>query len=261
MILQSLSLAVLFVGHSLVSPDIPTMLTSLAKAEKLDGHIDYQIINGAPLKWNWENAPKAEGLDGRVALASGGYDVVVLTEAIPLKEQIEWNDSKGYALRWYDLAVTNNPKARVYMYETWHSRGSGGDDTPWRQQLDRDLAEWEGIVDAVNGARKPGTPEMLIVPAGQGLAKLSDEVAAGRVPDVSALADLFADDIHLNDVGKYFVAMIHYATIYRKSPEGLPRALRGRWGPYKAPSQALATKMQQVAWEVVRSYPRSGVGE
>jgi hypothetical protein len=260
MILQALSFAVLFIGHSLVSPDIPKMLTDIARVEKLGGKIDYQIINGAPLRVNWDDSSTAEGIDGRVALASGGYDVVIITESIPLKDQIEWNDTKGYALRWYELAVSANPKARVYMYETWHSRDSGADDTAWRKRLDQDLAAWEGIVDSVNSARKPGAPEMLVVPAGQGLARLHDEVAAGRVPELAAMSDLFSDDIHLNDVGKYFIAMIQYAAIYQKSPEGLPRALRGQWGPFKAPTQALATKMQQVAWEVVRGYARSGVG-
>lgn len=259
MILQALSLSVFFIGHSLVSPDLPAMLRSLAKTEKLDGAIDYQVINGAPLKWNWDNASTAEGIDGRVALSSGRYDVVVMTEAIALKDHIEYSDSKGYALRWYELAVSGNPKARVYMYETWHGR-EGGDQEFWRKRLDQDLALWEGVVDAVNGARRQGAPEMLIIPAGQGLARLSDEVAAGRVPDIGAMSDLFADDIHLTEVGKYFIAMIHYAAIYQKSPEGLPRVLRGQWSAYKAPSQALATKMQQVAWEVVRGYPRSGVG-
>lgn len=255
MVLQALSLSVFFIGHSLVSPAVPEMLAISARAAKIESRVDFQIINGAPLKVNWTDAANAQGMNGRVALASGAYGAVVITEAIALRDHIEYNDTNGYALRWYELAVSANPKAQVYLYETWHDRNGG--DAHWRKRLDEDLPLWEGIVDGVNGARKPGTPDMLIVPAGQALAKLYDEIAAGRVPDLGAMGELFADDIHLTDVGKYFVTMVHFATLYKKSPEGLPRRL----GPYKnAPSEALAAKMQQVAWEVVRSYPRSGVG-
>lgn len=257
MILQALSLSVFFIGHSLVSPAIPEMLEICAKASKIEGRVDFAVINGAPLRVSWTDSANAQGKDGRVAVASGVYGAVVLTESVPIKEHMEYNDSKGYALRWYELAVSANPKARVYLYETWTAREAGADDGAWRKRIDRDRPDWESLVDSVNSARKPGTPEMLIVPAGQALAKLHDEIAAGHVPDLKAISELFQDDIHLTDVGKYFVTMVQYATLYGRSPEGLPRRL----GAYEnAPTQALATKMQQVAWEVVRGHPRSGVG-
>lgn len=269
MALLGLTFAFLFVGHSLVSPTLPLMLEDVLKASGRDGRVEYQIINGAPLKWNWENSASAEGIDGRAALSAKPYDAVVLTERVPLKGTIEWEDSNGAALRWFNLAHASNPKARVYLYETWHSLKSGtgaevpydGDGgIPWRKRLDLDLSLWEGIADHVNAARPAGSPEMLLVPAGQAMAKLHDEIAAGRVPDVRDIRDLFSDDIHPNDLGRYFIAMVHYAALTGQSPEGLPRALKNEWGgDYQAPSEALAVKMQKVAWDVVRSYPRSGV--
>lgn len=256
MILQALSLSVFFIGHSLVSPAIPEMLQIAARIAEVEGRIGYQIINGAPLRVSWtEAAAPAQGTDSRAALASGTYDAVVLTEAIPLKDQIEYNDTNGYALRFYELATSANPKARVYLYETWHART--GDSAQWRQKIAQDLATWEGIVESVNGARKPGAPEMLLVPAGQAMGKLHDEIVAGRVPELSDISQIFADDIHLTDVGRYFVTMVHFATLYKKSPEGLP----SRLGDYKnGPPPALAVRMQRIAWEVVQGYPRSGVG-
>ena len=59
------------------------------------------------------------------------------------------------------------------------------------------------------------------------------------------------DDIHPSARGAYFVALVHYATVYRRSPLGLPAA--NGVGP------GLARVMQEVAWEVVASDPRTGV--
>lgn len=59
------------------------------------------------------------------------------------------------------------------------------------------------------------------------------------------------DDIHASGLGVYFVSLVHYATIYRQSPIGLP-----------APSDVgdeVARVMQCIAWETVTSDPRSGV--
>jgi hypothetical protein len=79
-----------------------------------------------------------------------------------------------------------------------------------------------------------------------------DAVQAGEAADLTSLTQLFSDDIHLNDLGNYFIACVQYAVIYGTSPVGLPRQLVNQWGkPYKPPSEALALRMQQIAWDVV----------
>ncbi len=60
------------------------------------------------------------------------------------------------------------------------------------------------------------------------------------------------DDIHPSARGAYFVALVHYATIYRRSPIGLPLA--------NGVSAELGRIMQETAWEVVSRDPRTGVG-
>ena len=71
--------SVLFVGHSLISPTLPTMMDDLLEAE-----VHYQIINGAPLESAWKDSRKAEGEDGRALLRKAPVDVLVLTERVPL---------------------------------------------------------------------------------------------------------------------------------------------------------------------------------
>lgn len=260
----SLADDVLFIGHSLVGTEIPEMLADAVRARGGTGKVTFQVINGAPLVWNWEHSAEAQGVDARAELPKGETEVVVLTEAIPLVNHITWSDTDRYAFDFYRLAVEGNPRARVFMYETWHDLGSGtgadiphddGDDVPWRTRLDQDLPRWQGIVDAVNAHRPAGAAPMGLIPAGQAFARLADEIGRGRVPGVDDISAFFADGIHPNDLGDYFVTMVQFAVIYGQSPEGLPRTLRGKWGdPFQAPAPKLAARLQQIAWEVAAPY-------
>ena len=57
------------------------------------------------------------------------------------------------------------------------------------------------------------------------------------------------DDVHPSDLGVYFSALVTYATLYGKSPEGLP-------GPE---SMTGLSELQRFVWEHVRADPRTGV--
>jgi hypothetical protein len=68
------------------------------------------------------------------------------------------------------------------------------------------------------------------------------------------------DQIHLNDLGNYFVALVHYAVLYHRSPVGLPhRLLKGDGTPADAPAPETARLMQEVAWAAARGNRLTGV--
>lgn len=260
--LFSLLAEVLYIGHSLVGPDLPNVVAGGLRAMQDPATVVAQIINGAPLRFNFENSASAEGVDGRVTLQEGKTDVLILTEAIPLAEHLRWNDTPGEIVRFADLARLMNPDVRVFLYETWHSRASGpgteiaGDPNagmPWRERLEADLPLWEGAVAEAN--RRLGEERVQLLPAGQAMARLADAVAAGEVPGVSSMDAFFSDDIHLTERGQYFVALVHVAAITGRSPEGLPAQITRAWrtrdgvvGP------DLAAVLQRIAWEAVSSY-------
>lgn len=260
----SLSDDVFFIGHSLVGPTLPEMMGHVLDSQGSSALSSYQVINGSPLGFNWNNSSTAQGMNSRAVIPNGAYEILVITEAVPLANHTEWSDSNGNALRFYNLAMSANASARVYLYETWHCLNSGtptgcdyddNDSTSWRSRLDSELWRWEGIADYVNAQKGSNQRPMYLVPVGQAFALLFDEIQAGRVPGITNINQLFSDDIHVTNAGFYFVTMVQYATLYGRSPVGLTRQL----GAYSAPSQALATKMQEVAWTAVCNYDRSGV--
>ncbi len=61
------------------------------------------------------------------------------------------------------------------------------------------------------------------------------------------------DDIHPSDLGVFIASLTHFATLYRRSPEGLPCDVVGL-----EPSDCEALTRQ--VWEIVRNDPRTGVG-
>lgn len=264
-------LKVFHLGHSLVGRDMPAMLAQLAPA----GH-DYasQLGWGTPLRAHWEPDVEVNGFEtenehpkfspARAALESGEFDAVVLTEMVELKDAIRYHDSADYLAKWVDLARSGRPDVRLYLYETWHNTD---DPAGWLARIDADYeALW---LDAVllPAVAQTGAP-VHVIPAGQVLAAFVRAVEArGGVGTVAGRDALMArtpegavDTIHLSDLGAYLVALTHYATLYQRSPVGLPLALlRGDGTPADAPDAAAGALMQRSVWDVVRSARFSGV--
>lgn len=256
--------SILFVGHSLVNTTMPTMVDQLLEdGVAPNSTVHHQVINGAPLWWNWEHSAEAQGVDGRALLASTPIDAVVLTEAVPLDNHLQWSNTVANAVNYAQLALSTNPNARVFIYETWHDIRSGtgvdveydnGDSVPWRQRLIQDAAKWQGIADGVNAALPDSAPEVRVIPVGQALGRLADAIAAGQIPGLTSITDLFADSIHLNATGNAFVAMIQYAAITGRSPEGLTDVMLNEWGGVAVDiPDALGDALQASAWASVQA--------
>lgn len=258
-------LAVFHIGHSLVNRDMPAMLAQLAGA----GHrYDSQLGWGAQLRSHWGEIP-VNGFevendhpryrDARVAVASGDYDAIVLTESVEIRDAIRYHDSPRFLAAFAEAARAARPGARIYLYETWHELD---DPEGWLARIDADLSRYwlDGVLRPALG-RLPQGARIHLIPAGQGLAMLVREVEArGGVGGLRDRNGFFSDQIHLNDLGNQFVALVHYAVLYHKSPVGLPhQLLRADGSPATAPDPQLARLMQEVAWTVARSSLLTGV--
>ena len=265
---------VFHLGHSLVGRDMPAMVEQLAGA----GHSHASQLGwGTSLREHWYPDTPINGFDqendhdqflpARAAISSGEFDAVVLTEMVELRDAINHHDSPTYKSFWADLARQASPDTRVYLYETWHRLD---DPDGWLDRLDRDFSElWRGQILAGDIARSGTDRATRIIPAGQVMAEFVRQVEAqggvGNVPNREALfarhdnGDL--DMIHLSDIGKYLVALTHYAVLYKRAPLGLPFELqRADGSPADAPTPDVARLMQEVTWQVVGRLPETGVG-
>lgn len=257
--------AVYHIGHSLVSRTMPAMLAQLAG----DGHrYESQLGWGTPLRHHWEPDIPVKGheaenahpryRDAHEAVNSGDYDALVLTEAVEIRSSLKYHAPWDYLARWTKAARAANPDIRVYLYETWHDTD---DEEGWLTRIDKDLPRyWETeIIDRAMAV--DGVGPIYVIPAGQVMGRFIRAVEAeGGIGGIQSVEDLFDDTIHLNDIGAYLVALTHYAVIYGKSPEGLPHELALHTGkPANAPSPEAAQRMQEIVWDVVTEYSRTGV--
>jgi hypothetical protein len=77
---------------------------------------------------------------------------------------------------------------------------------------------------------------------------------AGQLPPYKHVKELYADGIHLNNVGSYVVGCTFFATLYRENPKGLGGEA------YKVTDAKLAALIQETVWKVVSENPLAGVG-
>lgn len=264
-------LKVYHLGHSLVGQDMPYMLAQLAGP----GHRwNSQLGWGVTLKEHWEPDLEIRGFDdsnaapvyrdAREAIGSGEYDAVVITEMVELRDAIRYYNSGRYVSRWADLARRASPDTVIYLYETWHPLD---DPVPWQERIDRDLDSlWLGSVLGPDTRRNPDRP-VYLVPGGQVLAAVVRAIEDGRVDGLSDRTELFArtesgevDQIHINDLGAYIIALTHFAVLYQQSPVGLPHRLTRLDGePFAALSDQAARVVQTIVRDTVRRLPRTGL--
>lgn len=265
-------LSVFHLGHSLVNRDMPAMLAQLAPA----GHrYDSQLGWGTTLQAHWGDAPvsgfETENAHPRFrpaheAVASGDYDAIVLTEMVEIRASIRWYDSPEYLARWAEKARAARPDVRLYLYETWHPLD---DPEGWLTRIDLDHERyWLRQVLGPALRKLPKDTPIHLIPAGPVLAAFVREVEGrGGLGNVRDRTDLFArtedgglDVIHLNDIGNYLVALVHFAVLYHASPVGLPHALsRADGSPATAPDPDTALLMQEMTTRVVDRLGLSGI--
>jgi hypothetical protein len=94
-----------------------------------------------------------------------------------------------------------------------------------------------------------------MVPVGHVLYELNQRMKAGEVPGHKQIKEIFADDIHLNNVGSYVVGCTYFATLYRQDPKGLSSE------PYKVTDLKLVEVIQDTVWKVVSTNELAGVAK
>ena len=185
-----------------------------------------------------------------------------------------------------ELAARKNPDVQIYIYARWPRVTSGGKGVPFDKndydpskpgsgndlsKVDDFTARWEAKYSGgwdnsnegrdyfdtlLREVRKEASflkKRPLLVPVGQVMNELHQQMKAGRVPGYMSIYQLYKDGIHLNEAGSYLVGCTYFATLLKQSPVGLPTA------PYGQIDPALAETIQQAVWKIVASHPEVGV--
>ena len=205
----------------------------------------------------------------KAALREGRVDVLTLspTASVP-DEGIE---------KFARLALERNPAVRIHVQAGWLSGdwypGNGPKTTavdyaaatiPFlRQQHAPFFEAIDQQVRELNAAL--GRQAVFVVPVGEAVIALREQVLAGKVPGIRRQEELFGDAVgHPTPPMMALIGYCHYAVIFRRSPVGLPTLglpLPKPLGMYVHPDwdEDLNRLLQQIAWDAVRRQPLSGV--
>jgi hypothetical protein len=249
-------------GHSF-HVFVPAILKDLAEKAEIKDHVQLGLssIGGSRVIQHWDVAEEKN--KAKETLKAGKADVLTLSPIFMPDPGIE-NFAK--------LALENNKDIRITVQEIWLRRDVYEPTTKPPAKVDHNAITGEELrkrheplfksidehVQELN--KKLGKTVLFIVPAGQAVIALREQIIAGQVPGLKTQEDLFTDPTGHGTVPlQVLVAYCHYGVIYRRSPVGLPvpavleKAKNPDW------DAKLNKVLQTVAWEAVVQHPLSGV--
>lgn len=234
--------------------------------------------------WNYTSAPcwpdcYDEGVNPRLDI--GKWELLVITENfegpadntlnssrenLSLFVNHAWNNGnnkKGTpTMLWTNWPAIDESEYFQYFEKFGIPKATDGSSSGWRKLLDfmeekgvNNQNGWQRMQDYANANRPQGCPPVYIIPGNRMMARFYDDIQKGLVPGIQRINQIFTDGVHTNNIGSYMVTAIHYACIFGKTPVGLPNKLMDG---AEIPAN-LATYIQNMVWDVVTKYPRSGV--
>lgn len=267
------TMRVYFVGNSVTDAIKYDGLKSLAESAGKTHTWARHMIPGAPLEFLWNNPTTGftEVPYGPPSNAFPNYDWDAISLQ-PFDRLIEGaNMDKDIVNRYIDLAKTRNPNAQFYLYMRWPRTPDSKSPTDptltaqtWNTLWARSFSGgwdntneskdfFEDLLFSVRSSQTISKP-VLIVPVGEVFKLLNDRMAAGQIAGYTKIWDFYSDGIHLKDVGSYAVATTYYATLYKADPRGL--SVPSQFGTIPS---GVVSAIQNAVWEVVSTYPYSGV--
>jgi hypothetical protein len=275
---------VFYASHSLMW-DMPPVLAQQVEAYGIENHtiVGHQRIGVSRARQHW-NLPD-ERNQAKQALKAGNVDVFVMSPLVHPDQAItdfvelglKHNPDMQFLIQisWPGLGFTDNEQfnaqGRLGGARRGFRGGFGGRTmfgTPADNKTPEDLATINAIdienaetqVKQINKELGKGKTVAYLVPTAQAHNALRTLIYKKAMPGMTDQTQVFRDPIgHPTPPVVALNAYLHFAVLYRRSPVGLPmpdilaNAARPEW------NEDLNKKLQQLAWDLVTTYPPSGV--
>lgn len=230
-------------------------------------------VPGSSMLYRKENAPSGGWND------MSRYDVISTTErndAYPLAifgKNIGWindmrTERRQSMLDWFGRSQSINRRDFFY-YTPWPAHSDYAEPavamvntpTSWRNRLGYDEAEHLDIVDYAE-AKVAGRARIWVIPGNAMMMRIYDDAEAGKVPGLAngaafmASSDWWSDNVHPQGLGSLALAYLHMYVIHHIDPRGKPYS---GFDLSPEPNAAQAVYIQNMIYDLVQRYPRSGV--
>ena len=257
-----------YASHSLMW-DVPAPFAEMVKAYGITNHtLGIQQMGFSRTQQFWDQ-PEAQS-QAKQALKTGNLDDFVMSPMDMPDKGVE---------EFVKLGILNNPHMRFFVQNNWAGFNNDGQKAQqsmqlmmtgrlkqWDQTTEEDLKTlntecekaFETQVKQIN--EQIGHRVLFIIPTSQANTELRARIIRKEFPGLDKQSDLFLDQIgHPKPPLVALNVYLHFATIYGRSPVGLPiptilkRANNPKW------DDNFNKALQELAWKTVTSYPLSGV--
>lgn len=271
------SASIFFSGHSLTDNPLPDYVASIATSLNTQLAWNQQVTPGSPIRVRSRgrnaNATSFDGYNSGKNRSGSGmdvvselrqpqtldgqrYDTLVVAERHDIVNTIIWEGTVQYTRHFHDRLIEGNPSGSTYLYHAWLGVPNKGSPADWIAYERTVAPAWQCVASRINESlRHEGRSDRVqYLPAGLALASLVEQATQGAgVPGVTGASvretmdRIFSDDVHLTPLGTYYMALVNYGAVYRRSPAGA-------WAPPDVVDAAQAQALQSVAWRAVASH-------
>jgi hypothetical protein len=229
---------------------------------------------GVPIDWIWTTPHKREEFYND--LAARDWDLFVV-QPFGYQNTRRPEDEAAAAAQMYREVVKRYPKAALLVYQTWpagrpHLGDGGGDAKGWLEELDRAIETHMNPVGHILRQEFPDKP-VYVIPVPQALGELTRRIEKSGgdllgIKHIAEMLDTGGSSVHLSRKGVFLNVMVHLSSYMQESmvDKRLPidyetvfafNLQEGMQPP--GLTQAQAKLLQQIAWEVVSTYPATTV--
>ncbi len=258
-----------YATHSLMW-DVPAPLTEEVEAFGIKGHtvVGIQRLGFSRTQQHWDQP------DGRnqakIALQEGKVDDFIMSPMDMPDKGVE---------NFVMLGVQNNPSMRFFVQNNWAGFNNDGQKAfqsmqlltsgklkKWDESTEEDLKSlntecekaFEAQVKEIN--EKLGREAVFIIPTSQANTALRTAIVRGEFPGLEKQSQLFLDQIgHPTPPLVALNTYLHFATIYGRSPVGLPIPSNLKRANNPNFDEGFNKRLQELAWKTVTEYAPSGV--
>jgi hypothetical protein len=259
---------IFYATHSLMW-DVPEPLTEQANAFGIKAHqmVGVQRLGFSRTEqhWNLEDAQN----QAKTALGAGTVESFVMSPMDMPDKGVE---------NFVMLGIQNNPAMRFFVQNNWAGFNRDGQLAQesmrlmmsgqlktWDQTTVEELKSLNALSEAAFEAQvkdintKIGREAVFIIPTSQANAALRAAIIRNEFPGLDKQSDLFLDQIgHPKPPLVALNVYLHFATIYGRSPVGLPMPTILTRASNPKFDEAFNRRLQELAWKTVSEYSYAG---
>jgi hypothetical protein len=258
-----------YATHSLMW-DVPAPLTEEVAAFGIKDHtvVGTQRLGFSRTQQHWD-LPDGSN-QAKTALQAGKVDDFIMSPMDMPDKGVE---------NFVMLGVQNNPSMRFFVQNNWAGFNNDGQKArqsmqlmasgklkKWDESTEEDLKSlntecekaFEAQVKEIN--EKLGREAVFIIPTSQANTALRTAIIRGEFPGLEKQSQLFLDQIgHPTPPLVALNVYLHFATIYGRSPVGLPIPSYLKRANNPKFDEDFNKRLQELAWKTVTEYAPSGV--